>query len=208
MRNYSNIPRLSGERMTYSRSYLCEDTCTPKPLPIVPPELRRQSDLNLKPRPTPYSGEARTCKSPQPPATSAPPATSLLNTQPCRISDTIIIPSTNLSSTPSCEPARGDVLNPVAYVEKRQWWNLALPNEIAFALPLLRSGVLLQTCGHAVHRECFQRYRMQVSELEWPLHSALICFSILSYSFTRMFCNIVAFSSLLCFISTSGHSLG
>ncbi|CAH8849927.1 unnamed protein product [Trichobilharzia szidati] len=44
------------------------------------------------------------------------------------------------------------------YVESRQWWSCALPSLISETLPLLRSGLLLQTCGHVVHRECFQRY--------------------------------------------------
>ncbi|CAH8557375.1 unnamed protein product [Heterobilharzia americana] len=45
------------------------------------------------------------------------------------------------------------------FVESRQWWTYALPSFISQTLPLLRSGLLLQTCGHVVHRECFQRYR-------------------------------------------------
>nr|CDS16757.1 E3 ubiquitin protein ligase UBR3 [Echinococcus granulosus] len=147
MRNYPNLPRLSGERMMYSRSYLCEDSCVPHTLPVVPPELRRQMDVLPRRRAAsmPRTTEASNCRA----------------STPCRITDTIIIPPSTLSSTPSCEASRGDVLEPVAYVEDRRWWNLALPPGIASSLPLLRSGVLLQTCGHAVHRECFQRYRLQ-----------------------------------------------
>ncbi|VDP98474.1 unnamed protein product [Trichobilharzia regenti] len=44
------------------------------------------------------------------------------------------------------------------FVESRQWWSCAVPSLISETLPLLRSGLLLQTCGHVVHRECFQRY--------------------------------------------------
>ena len=147
MRNYHNLPRLSGERMTYSRSYLSEDDCVPRPLPVVPPELRRQADfISTKRR-----GISATRR-----------ADSAGSTLACRITDTIIIPQATLSSTPSCEASRGEILEPVAYVESRKWWHLALPLGIASALPLLRPGVLLQTCGHAVHRECFQRYRHQV----------------------------------------------
>ncbi|KAF8564469.1 hypothetical protein P879_09938, partial [Paragonimus westermani] len=47
------------------------------------------------------------------------------------------------------------------FVESRRWWGLALPPQINRTLPLLRSGLILQTCGHVVHRECFQRYRSQ-----------------------------------------------
>ncbi|VDK36605.1 unnamed protein product [Taenia asiatica] len=147
MRNYPNLPRLSGERMMYSRSYLCEDACVPRALPIVPPELSRLMDVppNRQVASTPCAAEAGSCV-----ASAA-----------CRITDTIIIPPSTLSSTPSCEASRGDILEPVAYVEDRRWWHLALPPGIASSLPLLRSGALLQTCGHAVHRECFQRYRLQ-----------------------------------------------
>lgn len=55
-----------------------------------------------------------------------------------------------------------DIGTPVCFVEARKWWCLALPLSVSSALPLLKPGVLLQTCGHAVHRECFQRYRNQV----------------------------------------------
>ncbi|KAF5401624.1 hypothetical protein PHET_04904, partial [Paragonimus heterotremus] len=47
------------------------------------------------------------------------------------------------------------------FLESRRWWGLALPPQINGTLPLLRSGLILQTCGHVVHRECFQRYRSQ-----------------------------------------------
>ncbi|GAA56220.1 E3 ubiquitin-protein ligase UBR3 [Clonorchis sinensis] len=50
---------------------------------------------------------------------------------------------------------------PPCYVEARRWWGLALPTVIGKNLPLLRPGLILQTCGHVVHRECFQRYRSQ-----------------------------------------------
>ncbi|VDM24470.1 unnamed protein product, partial [Hydatigera taeniaeformis] len=142
MRNYPNLPRLSGERMIYSRSYLCEDACIPRAVPVVPPELPRQMDILPTRRvpPSPCVAETDGCSS----------------SAACRITDTIIIPPSVLSSTPSCEVSRGDVLEPVAYVEDRRWWDLALPPEIGSSLPLLRLGLLLQTCGHAVHRECFQ----------------------------------------------------
>lgn len=135
----------------YSRSYLCEDACVPRALPIVPPELPRLTDVppNRQVSSMLCAAEAGSCG-----ASAA-----------CRITDTIIIPPSILSSTPSCEASRGDILEPVAYVEDRRWWHLALPPGIASSLPLLRSGALLQTCGHAVHRECFQRYRLQVCEL-------------------------------------------
>ncbi|VUZ38911.1 unnamed protein product [Hymenolepis diminuta] len=165
MRNYSNIPRLNGERMAYSRGYLCEDSCIPKALPIVPPELRSlPSDdesiiLNRQMRTSADSDQSQTTSS-----AAVPSASLLLITPPpaVRISDTIIIPPSSVSNVvTSSEPPLGDVLDPLAYVEKRQWWHLALPNEIVSSLPLLRSGVILQTCGHAVHRDCFQNYRVQ-----------------------------------------------
>ncbi|VDL58908.1 unnamed protein product [Hymenolepis diminuta] len=168
MRNYSNIPRLNGERMAYSRGYLCEDSCIPKALPIVPPELRSlPSDdesiiLNRQMRTSADSDQSQITSS-----AAVPSASLLLITPPpaVRISDTIIIPPSSVSNVvTSSEPPLGDVLDPLAYVEKRQWWHLALPNEIVSSLPLLRSGVILQTCGHAVHRDCFQNYRVQVSE--------------------------------------------
>ncbi|OON14266.1 hypothetical protein X801_09945, partial [Opisthorchis viverrini] len=52
---------------------------------------------------------------------------------------------------------------PPCYVEARRWWSLALPAVIGKNLPLLRPGLILQTCGHVVHRECFQRYRSQLN---------------------------------------------
>ncbi|VDO03822.1 unnamed protein product [Rodentolepis nana] len=165
MRNYSNLPRLSNERMTYSRGYLCEDSCIPKPLPILPPELRPQSSDNESNLPNRQVQTSVDSDHLQTTSCGAAPSPSLLLITPppaVRISDTIIIPSSAIPNvSTSNEPPRGDVLDPVVYVEKRRWWHLALPNELVVSLPLLRSGVILQTCGHAVHRDCFQNYRAQ-----------------------------------------------
>ncbi|THD26123.1 E3 ubiquitin-protein ligase UBR3 [Fasciola hepatica] len=71
--------------------------------------------------------------------------------------------STTLTGPPS-------LTNHVApyYLESRRWWSLALPSTLGKHLPLLRSGLLLQTCGHVVHRECFQRYRAQAANRTGP----------------------------------------
>ncbi|KAH8876988.1 E3 ubiquitin-protein ligase [Schistosoma japonicum] len=47
----------------------------------------------------------------------------------------------------------------ICYAESRQWWSNGIPFPLSRTLPLLHPGLLLQTCGHVVHRECFQRYR-------------------------------------------------
>lgn len=76
------------------------------------------------------------------------------------------IPAGSLGTASSTGNSAGTPLNNHSapyYLESRRWWSLALPSTLGKHLPLLRSGLLLQTCGHVVHRECFQRYRAQVS---------------------------------------------
>ncbi|VDK50757.1 unnamed protein product, partial [Dibothriocephalus latus] len=68
-----------------------------------------------------------------------------------------MMPYHSSTASSNAEPSE-----PVYYAENRRWYYLALPSQISAGLPLLRCGVLLQTCGHAVHKECFQRYRAQV----------------------------------------------
>uniref|UniRef100_A0A5K3FC77 E3 ubiquitin-protein ligase n=1 Tax=Mesocestoides corti TaxID=53468 RepID=A0A5K3FC77_MESCO len=167
MRNYPNLPQLSGERMFYSQSYLSEEVCLPRPMPIVPPEVRHRMD-NAFPR-----GEPHSTVDPDAIGSSSRIAFS-------RLPGTLIMSPSSTIGSHTNNVSHADVLEPVAYVESRRWWNLALPMSVSLSLPLLRSGVLLQTCGHAVHRECFQRYRHQsmhqggISSTRW-LASCPLC---------------------------------
>ncbi|CAH8487067.1 unnamed protein product [Dicrocoelium dendriticum] len=71
------------------------------------------------------------------------------------------------TSTPA-NPSTVPTLTSPIYVESRRWWSLALPTSLSRNLPVLRSGLVLQTCGHIVHRDCFQRYRTQGSARTGP----------------------------------------
>ncbi|VEL19550.1 unnamed protein product [Protopolystoma xenopodis] len=68
-----------------------------------------------------------------------------------------------------CEPLPSGLLPPaelpLAFLEQRRWWRVALPRRLTTHLPLLQPGGLLQTCGHAVHRQCFDKYLTMVSKL-------------------------------------------
>ncbi|CAL8088764.1 unnamed protein product [Calicophoron daubneyi] len=100
--------------------------------------------------PSPLSAHA----TPSPNSSVAPsPLPTYLLTSPLRDANTIPPAATSdVNSPPNAT---------TCFVEYRRWWSLALPPSVSKHLPLLRPGLILQTCGHVVHRECFQRYRTQ-----------------------------------------------
>ncbi|CAH8500075.1 unnamed protein product [Schistosoma turkestanicum] len=66
--------------------------------------------------------------------------------------------SSSSSPEPQTLPDNKRSKRQTCYTESRQWWSNAIPFPIYRTLPLLHPGLLLQTCGHAVHRECYERY--------------------------------------------------
>lgn len=153
MRNYPQLPRLSGERLKNTQCHLMEDVRDAYPVPLLPPEVRSsQSAAAHAPEKSPCSGGA------------------------CQVVETIILTTINsptsrllprampapptTTGTAGSQPRRNN--ESLAYLEDRRWWELALPLNVAVALPLLRPSMMVQTCGHLVHTLCFRNARSQV----------------------------------------------
>ncbi|VDL92164.1 unnamed protein product [Schistocephalus solidus] len=166
MRDYSNPPLLTGERMHNTRSVLTDpprSSAPPKLLAQPPPEVRTEEGISSPPSP-PAVAESSSSFGPtlilSHPTTT--PIPQLLPASQIQVDLTMDTSVDDLVPSHSSAPgSSGEPCEPVYYAENRRWYYLALPSQISAGLPLLRCGVLLQTCGHAVHKECFQRYRAQ-----------------------------------------------
>lgn len=161
LRETAVIPTLSGRDLNQSSGYppvLSETDDLSWLSPERPPvanSLSQDSQLSNSTNsdnPSPVSGSSQ-----------APAGIVGLPIHPI-ISNSSMESHTKRSSSPKPKTLSGNKQSKhhLCYTESRQWWSNAIPSLISKTLPLLRSGLLLQTCGHVVHRECFQRYRTHV----------------------------------------------
>ncbi|CAH8553063.1 unnamed protein product [Schistosoma margrebowiei] len=158
LRETAVIPTLSGRDLSQSSGY--------------PPVLSETADLSwLSPERPPVANSLSQDSqlsnstnsdntSPVSGSSQAPAGIVGLPIHPI-ISNSSMESHTKRSSSPKPQTLSGNKQSKhhLCYTESRQWWSNAIPSLISKTLPLLRSGLLLQTCGHVVHRECFQRYR-------------------------------------------------
>uniref|UniRef100_A0A5K4F7R9 E3 ubiquitin-protein ligase n=1 Tax=Schistosoma mansoni TaxID=6183 RepID=A0A5K4F7R9_SCHMA len=158
LRETAVIPTLYGRDLSHSSGY--------------PPVLSETDDLSwLSPERPPVSGplfqnsplsNSTNSDNPSPVSGSSQAPAGIVGLPIHPITTNSSIKShTERSSSPKPETLSGNKQSKhhSCYTEHRQWWSNAIPSLISKTLPLLHSGILLQTCGHVVHRECFQRYR-------------------------------------------------
>ncbi|KAL3318672.1 E3 ubiquitin-protein ligase ubr3 [Cichlidogyrus casuarinus] len=71
------------------------------------------------------------------------------------------------------------------YLDVRQWWRHAFSDQFShnstlpslLDSPSMQSGLIIQTCGHAVHQSCFLAFKSTSSTRAWPGRnkSSLLC---------------------------------